>query len=131
MTNHATAKLFFLGEESARAGIWFPEWTMGRFNGEMYHPITIMRMTAIARGRVQGVGYRYFVNDCAQESGITGFVRNQSDGTVMIVAEGNDEILDYFIGRIKAEGNPLIRVEGIEITKSKATGEFSGFGIRR
>lgn len=89
-----------------------------------------MRMTAVVRGRVQGVGYRYFVADCAQKTGITGFVRNLPDGSVMIVAEGSDEILETFIRMVLAEDDPLIRVEGTEVTRSRPTGEFSGFGIR-
>ncbi len=104
---------------------------MEKFNGDICHPITMMRMTAIARGRVQGVGYRYFVTDCAQKTGITGFVRNLPDGSVMIVAEGGDEILENFIHMARAEGDPLIRVEELEVTTSKPTGEFHGFGIRR
>lgn len=90
----------------------------------------MMRVTAIARGRVQGVGYRYFVTDCARKTGVTGFARNLPDGPVMIVAEGSDEILENFIQMIRARDDPLIRVEELEVTKSKPTGEFHGFGIR-
>lgn len=50
---------------------------------------------------------------------------------VMIVAEGGDEILENFICMVRAEGDPLIRVEELEVTMSKPTGEFRGFGLRR
>ncbi len=84
----------------------------------------------MVRGRVQGVGYRSFVTDCALKTGITGFVRNLPDGSVMIVAEGSDEILEKFFLMVQAEDDPLIRIEETEVTRSRPTGEFSGFGIR-
>jgi acylphosphatase len=90
----------------------------------------MMRITACAKGRVQGVGYRYFVTDCAQETGISGFVKNVPDGSVLIIAEGDDDAIDTFVRMVQAGGDPLIRVDTFEVTKSEATGEFSGFGIR-
>jgi len=92
--------------------------------------ITMMRIVACARGRVQGVGYRYHVTDCAQETRVSGFVRNVSDGSVLIVAEGSDDAVSEFVRMVKAEGDPLIRVDTMEVTTSEPTGEFSGFGIR-
>ena len=90
----------------------------------------MMRITAIAYGRVQGVGYRYFVTGCAQETGVVGYVRNLPDGTVQIVAEGTREILDLFTRLIRAEQDPSIQVDKIAIISSEATGEFSQFSIR-
>jgi acylphosphatase len=90
----------------------------------------MMKITACAKGRVQGVGYRYFVTDCARETGVSGFVKNVSDGSVIIVAEGSDDALDEFVRMVKAKGDPVIRVDTMEVTKSGPTGEFSGFGIR-
>ncbi len=90
----------------------------------------MMRVTAVAKGRVQGVGYRFFVSDCARETGISGFVRNEPDGSVLIVAEGSDDVLDIFIRMVKAETDHIIRVDALEVEKSRPTGEFSGFGIR-
>ena len=89
-----------------------------------------MRITVRAKGRVQGVGYRYFVTDCARETGVSGFVRNMPDGSVMIVAEGNDIVLEKFVHMVKAQGDRVIRVATLEVTRSEPTGEFSGFGIR-
>ena len=40
------------------------------------------RITAFAKGRVQGVGYRYFVSGCAHATGVHGYVKNLPDGTV-------------------------------------------------
>ncbi len=89
-----------------------------------------MRITACAKGRVQGVGYRYFVDDCARETGVSGFVKNMPDGSVTIVAEGSDAALDRFIRMVQTHSDAAIRVDTLEITRSKPTGEFSGFGIR-
>jgi len=90
----------------------------------------MMRITAYAKGRVQGVGYRYFVTDCARETGVSGFVKNMPVGSVMIVAEGSNDALDEFIKMMKADGDPVIRIDTLEVTRSEPTGEFSGFGIR-
>ena len=89
-----------------------------------------MRITACVQGRVQGVGYRYYVTDCARETGVTGFIKNMPDGSVTIVAEGRDDSLDRFIRKVRAHGDPFIRVDSLEVVRGEPTGEFSGFGIR-
>jgi len=48
-------------------------------------------------GRVQGVGYRYFVEKHALQLGLSGWVRNRSDGSVEIMAEGSSEDLSVFL----------------------------------
>ena len=85
------------------------------------------RITAVARGRVQGVGYRNYVAACAHATGIYGHVRNLPDGTVEIVAESSPAALDDFIRLAHARNNPVIRVEGIAVKRSPATAEFHGF----
>jgi len=90
----------------------------------------MMRITACAKGRVQGVGYRYFVTDCARESGVSGFVKNMPDGSVTIVAEGSNDALDTFVRMVQTHSNTAIRVDTLEVTRDEPTGEFSGFGIR-
>ncbi|OPY38368.1 MAG: Acylphosphatase [Methanoregula sp. PtaU1.Bin051] len=92
--------------------------------------MTMMRVVVSARGRVQGVGYRYFVTDCAREAGVSGFVRNEPDGSVLIVAEGGDEEITFFVKKVKAENDPFIRVDTLDVKKHDPTGEFSGFAIR-
>ena len=47
------------------------------------------RITAVAKGRVQGVGYRHFIAGCAQATGVHGYVKNLPDGTVEMVAESS------------------------------------------
>jgi len=89
----------------------------------------MMRITACARGRVQGVRYRYFVTDCARDTGVSGFVENMPDGSVTIVAEGSEYALDKFVKILKRPADMLIRVDTLEVTRHVATGEFSGFRI--
>lgn len=48
----------------------------------------------VARGRVQGVGFRWFVWREAERLGLGGFARNLPDGTVEVVSQGPDEALD-------------------------------------
>jgi acylphosphatase len=89
------------------------------------------RVVVTARGRVQGVGYRYFVTDCAQQAGVTGYVRNMADGSVQVIAEGSEESLTNFIRDINAETDPVISVEQIDIEWCVPTGEYNGFRIQR
>jgi acylphosphatase len=51
----------------------------------------------IVRGRVQGVGYRWFVKRQADLLGVTGYVKNQVNGNVLIIAQGEQSQLDLFI----------------------------------
>ena len=62
----------------------------------------VFMLHAYVVGRVQGVGFRYFALHTAESfGGITGFVRNEYDGSVEIVAEGKKEILRLFLDKIK------------------------------
>jgi acylphosphatase len=90
----------------------------------------MIRITAVARGEVQGVGYRYFVTGCARATGMTGYVKNQPDGSVLVVAEGEQTALDTFVRIITAEEDALIRVDFLAVTWGEASGEFAGFGVK-
>lgn len=79
-------------------------------------------------GRVQGVGYRYFVMREADALGVTGFARNLPDGSVEIVAEGDDGVLADFEGRLR-KGPSFARVSNIERAAVAPRGD-SGFHIR-
>lgn len=85
------------------------------------------RITAIARGQVQGVGYRHFITNCAQATGVHGFVRNLPDGTVEMVAESSPAALEDFLRYAHARDDPVIRVDEIVVHRGPATGEFHGF----
>ncbi len=67
----------------------------------------------IARGRVQGVGYRAFVADEAMNRGVAGWVRNRRDGTVEAVFAGPAEIVQGMIDACR-KGPWGARVDGVE-----------------
>jgi len=89
------------------------------------------RISVTVTGRVQGVGYRYYVMDCAVDRGIPGYVRNNPDGTVSVVAEGEESLLRNLIEALRAAGDNYIRVDDITVTWETARQEFNGFVIRR
>jgi acylphosphatase len=82
----------------------------------------------VVQGRVQGVGYRYFVLQQAEALGINGYARNCPDGTVEVVAEAPDEALRDFEGRLR-EGPAFARVEGLQRAAIAPRGD-QGFHIR-
>jgi acylphosphatase len=49
-----------------------------------------MHMHVVVRGRVQGVGFRWFVREAARAAGLSGWVKNSSDGSVEVVASGDE-----------------------------------------
>ena len=83
----------------------------------------------IVEGRVQGVCFRMYTRMEAGRMGVTGWVRNRADGTVEVMAEGEENALDEFIAWC-AHGPDEARVDRITKEFSEATGEFSGFQIR-
>ena len=87
------------------------------------------RITALAKGRVQGVGYRHFVASCAEATGVHGYVRNLPDGTVEIVGESSPAALDDFLRLAHARGDSGIRVDEIVVKRSPATEEFHWFRV--
>lgn len=86
------------------------------------------RLDAIVRGRVQGVSFRYHCRHEAEGLGLTGWVANQRDGTVRVVAEGPRPVLETLLGWLH-RGSPAARVEGVEARWGEATGEFAAFGL--
>jgi acylphosphatase len=65
------------------------------------------------RGRVQGVGFRWFVRERARALGLTGWVRNRQDGSVEVLAEGSDTALREFLEVLRA-GPSGARVSDVE-----------------
>ncbi|MCQ8894659.1 MAG: acylphosphatase [Methanolinea sp.] len=91
----------------------------------------IAGVRVVVSGRVQGVGYRYFVRDVALRLGVAGWVRNNPDGTVSVVAEGERDTLEKFLGEIRARNDPFIRVTDMSVEWTDATHQVRGFEIRR
>jgi acylphosphatase len=87
------------------------------------------RLDATAIGRVQGVGFRYFVLGEAMELGLEGWVANTRDGSVRCVAEGPRDRLDVLLDRLRA-GPPAAIVERVSEMWMPATGTLGPFGVR-
>ncbi len=88
----------------------------------------IVSFHAVVRGRVQGVGFRYFARQRAEVHGVAGFVRNLPDGSVELHAEGPLPALNTFEADLR-RGPSFGRVDEAVVTVIKARG-FQGFEIR-
>ncbi len=80
-------------------------------------------------GRVQGVFFRHTARLRAEELGLKGFVRNECDGSVTVMAEGEEETLQKILKWCR-KGPPLANVEKTEIEWRETTGEFKRFEIQ-
>jgi acylphosphatase len=88
----------------------------------------LARLDATVRGRVQGVGYRVFALREAMRLGLDGFVANQADGSVRVVAEGPRPDLDSLLERLTA-GPPAGFVDRVVTRWEPARGMPPGFSI--
>ena len=83
----------------------------------------------VVSGRVQGVGFRYFVQEAATVEGLIGWVRNLPDGRVEILAEGDAEAVERFSRRIE-RGPSLARVERVETAEETPSGRTGSFTVK-
>jgi acylphosphatase len=82
----------------------------------------------VVKGRVQGVGFRWFTDDAARREGVRGYVRNQHDGTVEIMAEADQEALLRFERAIR-RGPGGARVDDVETLDMEPSGGYAGFSV--
>jgi acylphosphatase len=87
------------------------------------------RLTATISGRVQGVSFRYYTIKEARRLDLRGWVRNEANGSVQVIAEGNKDSLDELL-RFLERGSPSARVDQVNIDWSVATDEFDTFEAR-
>ena len=80
------------------------------------------RVHIVISGRVQGVGYRYFALNSANELGLAGWVRNRPDGSVEIEAEGSQAPLDSFVLRLH-QGPKWSSVENVAVSQIEPKNE--------
>lgn len=80
-------------------------------------------------GLIQGVAFRHGVEDLACTLGLTGWVRNKPDGSVKIVAEGEEEKLQKLMEWCR-KGTELSRIDEVQVEWGEARGEFEGFEIK-
>ena len=88
-----------------------------------------VRLEATVRGVVQGVGFRWFVMREAQRQDLTGWVANEHDGTVRVVAEGSPEAIAALRSALEV-GPAGALVERISAVEMPATGRFGDFAVR-
>jgi acylphosphatase len=84
---------------------------------------------AVVKGRVQGVGFRWFAERAARELGVHGWVRNLADGSVETVAEGDDAAVAAYLARLE-RGPHGSRVDGVVVEDAAESG-FKRFDITR
>lgn len=80
-------------------------------------------------GRVQGVGFRQFVKQKAEDFDIKGWVKNMPDGSVLVNAEGDEKDLEPFIDYLE-RGPSMGRVDNLSKEKFDSKNGFSDFQIR-
>lgn len=96
-----------------------------KFTAQNY---AMKHINATITGKVQGVFYRDSTRQKCQELGVNGFVKNQTDGSVYLEAEGTAQQLDELIAWCE-QGPEKAQVEDITITESEEVG-FKDFEIR-
>ncbi len=87
------------------------------------------RLHAIVEGHVQGVGFRYYVLNCAQQLNLTGWVRNTHEGNVEVIAEGKRADLNDLLDALK-QGPRMSFVARVREDWEPARGEFRLFDVR-
>jgi acylphosphatase len=87
-----------------------------------------IRARVLISGRVQGVSFRWYTQRTAQRLGLAGWVRNVWDGRVEALFEGPDQKVREAVTWCH-HGDGMARVEDVEVTYEKASGEFEGFRI--
>ena len=83
----------------------------------------------LVSGRVQGVGFRYFVQEAAMVEGLAGWVRNLPSGAVEVLAEGDAEALERFARQL-ARGPAMARVDNVESIIESPQGRGGSFTVR-
>lgn len=91
-------------------------------------PDDLAAIRAVVRGRVQGVGFRDYVETRARFLRLTGYARNLPDNrSVEVIAEGPRKSLEQLIEHLR-EGPRMSRVDGVDVEWREASGEFREFG---
>jgi acylphosphatase len=95
----------------------------------IYTVAMLVARRLVLRGRVQGVGFRFFAEDLAQREGVHGWVTNRADGAIELFIEGDREAVDRLEGRLR-HGPPGARVDAVTADDDVPTGRATGFRVR-
>jgi len=87
------------------------------------------RVRCIVSGRVQGVGFRWYVMNLARRCGVSGDVRNLPDGSVELRAIAEPARLGELLGGVR-QGPPGARVDGVELVELDTRLSFEDFQVR-
>lgn len=87
-----------------------------------------VQLNAVITGRVQAVGFRFFVIRRATQRRLTGWVRNLANGDVEVMAEGSSEALSELLADLR-EGPPAAWVKSVQVQWRAATGQFDDFRV--
>jgi acylphosphatase len=92
--------------------------------------MSIKRYRVTITGEVQGVGYRHFATKVASEMGVSGWVMNRSGGSVEVEIQGEDELLQRYIEKLR-QGPRISRVDDLAITEIEPRSNgHAGFQVR-
>ena len=89
----------------------------------------IQELHAYVHGRVQGVGFRYFVVEEALSLGLRGYARNERDGSVEVLAQGPRPALERLVARLR-QGPSAAHVSEVRTSWGQPTQHLSGFHVR-
>ena len=89
----------------------------------------IQELHASVRGQVQGVGYRYFVIEKARALGLNGYVRNEHNGGVEVLAQGPRPALERLLAHLQ-RGPSAAQVSEVKTTWREPTEHIKGFHVR-
>ncbi|MEZ4200513.1 MAG: acylphosphatase [Candidatus Paceibacterota bacterium] len=88
----------------------------------------MMEIQCVVHGTVQNVAYRAYVQDSATELGVCGWVKNESDGTVSVCAQGERDILKDFIEYLH-EGSLKAKVTGVSVDWGTVGNVYEDFAV--
>lgn len=94
-----------------------------------HRSVPLERLVATVHGSVQGVGFRWFAQREASRLGLVGWVTNQADGTVEVVAEGSLDALSAMAAALR-EGPAAATVREVVVRYEPARGNLTGFLVR-
>jgi acylphosphatase len=87
-----------------------------------------MRCEVVFHGRVQGVGFRMTARNIARQEGLVGWVRNEPDGTVRMVAQGDHDRVGRLLSRLKEQ--MVSNIRRADVTEHNDKDDLNSFDIR-